>query len=169
MKFAYDMRVLVYDPFISSEEISKNGYVRVEAIEEGLEAADYISLHLPHNKQTHHLINKSSIGHMKQGCKFINCARGPIADYDALCDALENGRIGMAGIDVYPEEPVSPSHRIFTLENVIATPHCAGDTQESRARIAESVAKDVLRVLRRERPCGFVNPSVANINPALFD
>ena len=168
VKHAYDMRVFVYDPFVDNAEIAANGYTKVNTLEEGLGQADYISLHLPHNDKTHHLINERTISHMKPGCKFINCARGPIVDYDALCDALADGRIGMAGIDVYPEEPVSADHRIFTLENVIATPHCAGDTYEARVRIARSVANDVLKVLRGECPGAFVNPAVADVNPALF-
>lgn len=165
---AYDMRVLVYDPFVGNKEIIDNGYEKVQRLQEGLCVADYISLHLPHNKQTHHLINSETISFMKPGCKLINCARGPIVDYDALCDALASGQIGMAGVDVYPEEPVSPEHRIFTLENVIATPHCAGDTYEARVRIALSVADNVLKVLNGERPGALVNPLVAEVNPSLF-
>jgi len=159
VKYAYDMRVVVFDPFVQNREIEDKGYERVSTLKDGLSTADYISLHLPSNKETHHLINAESIAWMRQGVRFINCARGPIVDYDALCDALAAGRVGMAGIDVYPEEPVSPNHRIFTLENVIATPHCAGDTYEARVRIALSVANDVLRVLRGEKPNAFVNPS----------
>lgn len=168
VKSAYDMRVLVYDPFVENKEIMDNGYEKVERLQDGLREADYISLHLPHNKQTHHLINAATIAYMKPGCKFINCARGPIVDYDALCDALASGQIGMAGLDVYPDEPVSKEHRIFTLENVIATPHCAGDTYEARTRIALSVANDVLKVLNGECPSALVNPLVAEANPSLF-
>lgn len=168
MKYAFDMKIFVYDPFYSKEEVEKLGYKKIDDFNEGASQADYLSLHLPYNKHTHHFINNKTIEMIKKGCKIINCARGPIIDYDALCDALESGHIEMAGIDVYPEEPVSPDHRIFTLDNVIASPHCAGDTVESRTRIAISVAEDVLSVLRRERPSCFVNPSVEEINPSLF-
>lgn len=168
MKYAFNMQVYVYDPFFSKEEIEKHGYVKVDDFSSGASRANYLSLHLPCNENTHHFINKETIGIIKKGCKIINCARGPIIDYDALCDALESGHIDMAGIDVYPKEPVSPDHRIFTLENVIASPHCAGDTVEARTRIAISVADDVLSVLRGERPRCFVNPSVEEINPTLF-
>lgn len=168
MKYAFNMRVYVYDPFYSREDIEQYGYKKVDDFKEGASQADYLSLHLPYNKNTQHFINKETLGIIKKGCKIINCARGPIIDYDALCDALESGHIDMAGIDVYPKEPVSPGHRIFTLNNVIASPHCAGDTVESRTRIAISVAEDVLSVLRGERPRCFVNPCVEEIKPTLF-
>lgn len=157
MSNAFDMNILVYDPYFTKDSIESFGYRKVETFEEGAAIADYISLHLPSNEETHHLINSETIKAMKPGCKFINCARGPIVDYDALCDALESGYIGMAGIDVFPEEPVSKDHRIFTLDNVIATPHCAGDTVEARTRIAISVAKDVVSVLYGKMPRCLVN------------
>lgn len=168
MKYAFNMQVYVYDPFFSKEEIEKYGYIKVDDFSSGASHADYISLHLPYNQDTYHFINKESIQKIKKSSKIINCARGPIVDYDSLCDALESGHLEMAGIDVYPEEPVSPTHRIFTLDNVIASPHCAGDTVESRTRIAISVAEDILSVLRGERPRCFVNPKVEVINPKLF-
>lgn len=169
MKYTFNMRVYVYDPFYSKEQIEQLGYEKVDDFKVGASQADYLSLHLPHNQHTQNFINKETLGIIKKGCKIINCARGPIIDYDALCDALESGHIDMAAIDVYPIEPVSPDHRIFTLNNVIASPHCAGDTVEARTRIAISVAEDVLSVLRGERPRCLVNPGVEKIKPILFN
>ncbi|HPZ59970.1 MAG TPA: hydroxyacid dehydrogenase [Bacillota bacterium] len=168
MSLAFDMEILVYDPFVEKKEIERYGYRKVERFEDGAKNADFISLHLPHTKETSEMINKETIKAIKPGCKFINCARGQIVDYDALCDALESGQIDMAGIDVFPVEPAPKDHRLFTLDNVLATPHCAGDTVEARRRIAISVANDVLAVLRGEQPRCFVNKDLATKITDLF-
>lgn len=157
MHLGFTMNIVVYDPYFQETEINKLGYTYVDTFEAGAKNADFISLHLPSNSETFHMINKNTIKSMKYGCKFINCARGPIVDYNALSEALRSGQIGMAGIDVFPEEPVPQDHEILKLDNVLVTPHCAGDTVEARTRIAMSIANDVVAVLSDRAPRCLVN------------
>lgn len=158
VKTAFDMNVLVFDPFVSGEDVEEHGAQKVETIKEGCVRADYISLHLPLNKDTYQVIDRDAIFSMKEGSIFINCARGPLVDYDALYDGLTDGPLAMAGIDVYPEEPPSRNEKIFHLDNVIFSPHNAGDTFEARNRCSLQIAEEVLRVLRGEPPIALVNP-----------
>jgi len=158
LRVAFDMKVLVFDPYYSNEEIEKTGATKVATLEEGCRLADFVSLHLPLNEETFHIIDANVISSMKEGAIFINCARGPIVDFDALYEGLLHGPISMAGIDVFPEEPVDPREKIFQLDNVIVSPHCAGDTLEARIRCSLQISEEVLRVLRGEPPTALVNP-----------
>ena len=124
---------------------------RGESLDKLLATADIVSIHTPLNRETHHLIDAAAIAKMKRGAFIINTARGPIIDETALCDALESGHIGGAGLDVYEFEPaVNP--RLLKMPNVVLAPHIGSATFETRSAMARIAATDVYRYLKGQPP-----------------
>ncbi|HEX2521568.1 MAG TPA: NAD(P)-dependent oxidoreductase [Terriglobia bacterium] len=111
-----------------------------------LEQCDYLSLHMPLTSKTRHMINRSALEKMKSTAVVINVARGEIVDEGALADALKSGRIRGAGLDVFPKEPVDPSHPLLQLPNLVATPHVAGVTFGTSRRRAQAVVENLERI-----------------------
>ncbi|MCU1230460.1 MAG: D-glycerate dehydrogenase [Acidobacteria bacterium] len=127
------------------------GVRRGEPLDELLETSDVISLHLPLNATTRHIIDAAALSRMKTGAVLINTSRGPLADEAALCDALERGHLSGAGLDVYEDEPeVNP--RLLAMSNVVLLPHIGSATIEARTAMATIAATEVLRFLRGEKP-----------------
>jgi phosphoglycerate dehydrogenase-like enzyme len=157
---ALGMTVVAYDPFISADSAARAGVELAPALEELLASADVVSLHLPLTSETHHLINADRLAMMKQGAFLINTARGGLVDEAALLNALESGRLGGAGLDVFEIEPPPPLHPLLHREDVVFTPHVAGGTRASKDRLWGSALAQVLQVLRGERPPHLVNPEV---------
>lgn len=114
-----------------------------------LEQADYVLLCLPHTAESHHLIDRQTIAWMKPGAFLINLSRGGLVAYDAIKYALENGRVGGAGLDVFWEEPPDPDDPLFSC-NVIATPHIAGSTDVSIGGIVKGVAENIRRLINQQ-------------------
>ena len=129
-------------------------------LEELLSASDFVVLACPLTPQTRYLINHDSIGQMKPSAWLINIGRGPVVQEEALIAALRAKRIAGAMLDVYEHYRLEPGHPLFSLDNVILTPHLAAVTQEYRARAGVAVADEMLRMLRGERPANLVNPQV---------
>ncbi len=130
--------------------LSQEKGIRFVSFEELLETSDIISIHCPLNNSTRNMINYEAFSRMKQGAIFINTARGPIADYDALTYFLENGKLKGAGLDVYPAEPEIPA-KLFKLENVVLTPHIGTNTVETRQGMADAIC-DVIRTVCEAEP-----------------
>ncbi len=127
------------------------GVRRGESLDKLLATSDIVSIHTPLNRETHHLINDAALAKMKRGAFIINTARGPIIDEEALCDALESGHLGGAGLDVYEFEPqVNP--RLLKLRNVVLAPHIGSATFETRSAMAHIAATDVYRFLKGQQP-----------------
>jgi glyoxylate reductase len=127
------------------------GVRRNESLDELLETSDIISLHLPLNATTRHIINAAALARMKTGAVLINTSRGPLVDEAALCDALERGHLSGAGLDVYEDEPdVNP--RLLAMSNVVLLPHIGSATIEARTAMATIAATEVLRFLHGEKP-----------------
>ncbi len=125
--------------------------VRATLLDEVFSSSDIISLHVPLNETTHHLIDANALARMKRGAFIVNTARGAIIDERALCDALESGHLGGAALDVYEDEPaVDP--RLLRLQNVVLAPHIGSATLETRSAMAAAAATDVARFLRGESP-----------------
>ncbi|MGQ0511493.1 MAG: NAD(P)-dependent oxidoreductase [Betaproteobacteria bacterium] len=122
--------------------------------------SDFIVISCPLTPQTHHLFNAARLARMKPGAWLINVGRGPVVEEAALVAALREKRIAGAMLDVYEQYRLEPGHPYFALENVVLTPHLAGMTKESRARMGRQAAEDTLRMLAGERPTHFVNPEV---------
>lgn len=125
----FSMNVLACDPFFDSAYGSVNG-IQECTMEELLQSADIISLHLPLNEDTRNIINKDKITKMKQGAIIINTARGGLIDEAAAYEALKNGKLGGLGLDAFEKEPPGNS-LLFELENVVATPHAGSHTVEA--------------------------------------
>ncbi len=134
---ALGMTVVAYDPYVEHEDI-----VEFDVL---LTSADYITLHLPHNENTHHLLSADEFAKMKPGVCVIHAARGGVVDETALCDALDEGHVAAAALDVYSEEPPTGDllRKLVELPQVIATPHIGAGTTEAKARIGDEIIKKV--------------------------
>lgn len=117
-----------------------------------LRESDFVSLHLPMVRETVDFIGARELALMKPDAFLINIARAPMLNKNALLDALKSGRIAGVGLDVFWQEPPEPNDPLFALDNVIASPHIAGDTRENERRLAELTAENVRRVARGEPP-----------------
>jgi D-3-phosphoglycerate dehydrogenase len=157
---ALDMRVIAYDPYISKERAQQLDIELVPTLEDALREADVVSLHVPYSAETHHLINSKTLAQMKKGAYLINTARGGLVDEKALLEALQSGHLHGAGLDVFDPEPPSPEHPLLQLDNVIATPHIAGASMQSKDRLWEQAIAQALQVLRGEMPPNILNPQV---------
>ena len=125
-----------------------------------LAASDFVVLACPLTPQTRYLMNAETISRMKPSAWLINVGRGPVVQEEALIEALRGKRIAGAMLDVYEHYRLEPGHPLFSLDNVILTPHLAAVTQEARARAGVAAADEMLRILRGERPRNLVNPEV---------
>ena len=155
----FSMKILAYDPYVSEESARRLG-VRLVNLETLLAGSDFVSVHVPLTKETYRLIGKREIEAMKTGSYLVNTSRGGIVDEKALSKALTEGKHAGAAIDVYEKEPPDLSDPLFTLENAITTPHMAAHTRDALRRMAVTVAKDVIRVLKGKTPRYVANPQV---------
>ncbi len=154
-----EMDVIAYDPYISERKASKL-QIDILGVEEVLKQADFVSLHLPKTDETMNLINESTLEIMKDGAFIVNCARGGLIDENALYDALKDGKIAGAALDVFDKEPLQ-DYRLVELDNVVATPHLGASTKEAQALVAEDIVEQVIRALKGEPVNTAVNvPSV---------
>ena len=157
---AFDMRVLAYDPYVSAEEMQALGVTKVERLLDMLPQCDFVTVHVPHNRETHHLIGAQELQAMKPTAFVVNTARGPLVNNGALVEALQAGTIAGAGIDVFEPEPPPPDHPLLGLDNVLVSPHIAGVTSVTFSKLSYGAAEQVAQVLRGERPPRLVNPEV---------
>ena len=135
---ALGMTVVAYDPYV--KEIAG---AKLVSLDELLAQADYISLHLPKTKESANMIGADQFAKMKTGVRIINCARGGIINEDALYEALTNGKVAAAALDVFVEEPPT-DWKLLKLENVIGSPHIGAATKEGQGRVGAEVAQIVI-------------------------
>ena len=154
------MKVLVYDPVATKQAVEACGYGFCSGLDELLTAADAVSLHVPLVEGTRNLIGAKELRRMKKEALLVNCSRGGIVDETALYEALQAEVIAGAALDVFGTEPPDKNERLFTLDNVIVTPHMAAQTKEAAARMSGRAAEGVLAVLRGERWPHVANPEV---------
>jgi D-3-phosphoglycerate dehydrogenase len=143
---AFDMKVIAHDPFISAEMAAALG-VELVSLDDLCARADYISLHLPSLPSTKHLFNAERFLKCKKGVRIVNTARGELIDESALGDAIENGQVAGAGLDVFDPEPPK-DWRVPKLPQVVATPHIAASTKEAQEQVGSETAaalKDFLK------------------------
>jgi D-3-phosphoglycerate dehydrogenase len=133
------------------------------SLEALLPASDFVVVTCPLTPQTRHLLNPATLALMKREAWLVNVGRGPVVDEAALVAALQERRIAGAMLDVYEHYRLEPGHPLLSLDSVILTPHLAGMTRESRARMSVAAAEEVVRMLSGERPRNFVNPQAANV------
>lgn len=150
------MKVLVYSPHCTDEKASKMGATRKD-FEELLKQSDFVSLHIPHTKDSHYLLNGKTFGLMKDGSYLVNVARGGVVEENALYDALKEGKLAGASVDVFEVEPAEKNNKLLTLDNVILTPHIGANTKEAQIRAGTVCAKQMNKVLNGETPDFWVN------------
>jgi microcystin synthetase protein McyI len=160
VRAAFNMTVLGYDPYVSREKMQECGATKVDRLDDMLPQVDFLSVHAPHTKETHHIIGAPQLAKMKRTAYLINCARGPLVDEQALLEALRNRVIAGAALDVFEPEPSADDNPLYQMPNVIVTPHLAGVTAQAVKRMAIGAAEQTLQVLRGERPPRLVNPEV---------
>jgi phosphoglycerate dehydrogenase-like enzyme len=144
----YAMEVLLYDPFVSEEEAGKLGVLKVE-LPELMSRSDFVSLHAPNLPSLRHMINADLLKRMKDGATFINTARGALVDEEALLAELKSGRI-QAVLDVTDPEPPVDGSPLYTLTNVIYTPHIAGSVGQECQRQADFAIDELERFIKGE-------------------
>ena len=154
---AFGMRLVAYDPFVTPDRAARLGVELLPSVEEVLERADFISIHLPKTPETLGLIDAERLRRMKPTARIINVARGGIVDEAALAEALEQGVIAGAALDVFDAEPVTDSP-LFGLPNAVVTPHLGASTEEAQDKAGTQVAEAVNLALAGE----FV-PSAVNV------
>jgi len=141
------MNIIGFDVIPIDEEFSKDVGLMKADLDTLLQSSDYISLHVPLLDSTHHMINKEKLSLMKNTAKIINTSRGGVIDEDALYDALKNGNLGGAALDVFENEPATNS-KLTTLDNVILTPHIGAQTKEAQSLAANVIAEKIIQILR---------------------
>jgi D-3-phosphoglycerate dehydrogenase / 2-oxoglutarate reductase len=155
----FSMRVIAHDPYLSAEEITARGAEPVSR-DQLFSDSDFVSVHCPRTDETFGSIGMTEFSQMKPTAFFINTARGGIHDEAQLAQALSEGRIAGAGLDVFLHEPPAPDHPLLAFENVIATPHIAGMSEESQTGISEYAATQWIDIFSGRRPLRLVNPNV---------
>ena len=159
----FEMRVLVYDPYVAAEAVRAVGCEPVSDLDAAVAQADFITVHCPKNPETVDLFDAARLGRMKPTAYIVNTARGGIINEQALCEALVANRIAGAGIDVFEREPAPVDHPLLKLANVVVAPHMAGVTRESMDRMAIATCRNILGVLD-----GAPNKENA-VNPEVFN
>jgi len=155
----FNMRILYHD-VIRREDLEAELGIEYRPFEEVLREADFVSVHVPLMPETRHLIGREQLKMMKRTAVLVNTARGPIVDTLALAEALREGWIWAAGLDVFEKEPIEPDHPLLALDNVIVVPHIASASIETRTKMAVMAAENLLAVLEGRRPPNPVNPEV---------
>jgi len=139
---SFGMKVKAYDPFLSREAAQGLG-IEVTELKELLEHSDYITVHTPLTEETKHMISTKEFALMKKGVRVINCARGGIIDEEALINAVKEGKVAGAALDVFEKEPLSPESELLKLDNIITTCHLGASTEEAQVNVAIEVAEIV--------------------------
>ena len=141
----FSMKILAYDPYINKEYAAANGITSV-SFDDIIKEADFISLHLPLTDETRKIIKAEEMKKMKKGAIIINSARGGLIDEDAAYELLKSGHLGGLGLDAFELEPPGPSP-LFTLDNVVVTPHTGAHTAEAIAAMAKLSVTNLIDVL----------------------
>ena len=146
----FDVRIIYFDPKRAEPEIESALKVEFKRLDEVLASSDILSLHLPLNAATHHIVNASFIQKMKDGAVLINTARGGIVDDSALTHALKSGKLRGAGLDAFELEPPPANYPLLQLEQVVCTPHIGGGVFDNVASVANHVFGNIMKYLRNE-------------------
>ncbi|MCJ7715589.1 MAG: hypothetical protein MUO54_03600 [Anaerolineales bacterium] len=136
------MTVVAYDPYITQLP-----NLTLMELDDLLAEADYISLHIPHTEETHNILDAAAFAKMKDGVFIVNCARGGTIDEEALYQAIQGGKVAGAALDVFAEEPLTDL-KLFSLDQVIGSPHVGAGTGEAKERVGQVAAEKVIETLK---------------------
>lgn len=140
---AFGMQVIALDPFLPVEVADKLD-VQLVDLDGLIKRSDYITIHIPKNKDTEGLIGSVQFEMMKEGVRIVNVARGGIIDEAALTDALKSGKVAGAAVDVYSKEPIESDNPLLTAPNIVTTPHLGASTIEAQSKVAIDVAEQMV-------------------------
>jgi len=160
----FSMKILFYD-VIPRPEMEKDFGAKKVDLDTLLRESDFVSVHVPLMKETHHLINAEKLGLMKKTAYLINNSRGPVVDEKALYEALKKGQIAGAGLDVFELEPVPADSPLLKLDNVVVAPHVSSASLETRSKMSEMVADNLVAFFEGKKPPNLVNPDVMKVKP----
>jgi glyoxylate reductase len=160
----FGMKILFYD-VIPRPEIERDFGAKKVDLDTLFKESDFISIHVPLMKETHHLVNAEKLKLMKKTAYLINNSRGPVVDEKALYEALKNGQIAGAGLDVFEQEPAPMDNPLLKLDNVVVTPHISSASLETRAKMSEMVADNLVSFFEGKKPPNLVNPDVMKVKP----
>ncbi|HYN35869.1 MAG TPA: phosphoglycerate dehydrogenase [Actinomycetota bacterium] len=146
---AFGMRLVAYDPYLAPGRAAQMGVDMAQTVGEVLERSDFVTIHLPKSAETMGIVGRKELAAAKPGLRIVNTARGGLIDEDALAEALRDGRIAGAAIDVFATEPVT-EHPLFELDNVVVTPHLGASTAEAQDKAGLAIAEQVALALRGE-------------------
>jgi D-3-phosphoglycerate dehydrogenase len=156
---AFGMNVVGHDPYISRDTAQKLGVEMVDDLPDLLEHADYLTVHVPENENTYHMIGEDEIAKMKDGARIVNCARGGVVNQEAVEKAVEEGKLAGAAFDVYPEEP--PEDFSFSQSDaILATPHLGASTDEAQLAVAKQAATQMVDALKHQEFSNALNVTV---------
>jgi D-3-phosphoglycerate dehydrogenase len=157
------MQVWAWSPRVDPRTIHSAGATSVPTLDELLSGADVVSLHRPLREDTQHTLDRAALARLKPGSIVINTSRGQLIDEVALADALSEGRLFGAGLDVLSHEPLPPDSPLSELGNLVLSPHIAGSTQEALHDTARQCAKHIINALNDIQPDSLIDASVWNI------
>ncbi len=139
----FGMKVLAYDPYLSAAKAKDMRVELCETVDEAVDQADFITLHMPKTPETTHIINADRLAKMKPGVRIVNCARGGLIDEAALLDAIKAGTVAGVALDVYEDEPPSADYELLHCEEVVLTPHLGASTEEAQENVGIQVAEAI--------------------------
>jgi D-3-phosphoglycerate dehydrogenase len=143
----FGMRVLGYDPYLDEKAVRAKGVEPVSSLEELLPACDFVSVHVPLTQETRGLLGARELDLMRPGSVLVQAARGGVVDEGALVEALGDGPLAGAGIDVFGEEPPPADHPLFSVENAVLSPHTAASTEQAMRRMGLDAVRGILDIL----------------------
>jgi len=165
---AFAMRVIAFDPFLCEQDFHERGAAQVD-FATLLAEADFVSVHCPRNASSERMFDAAAFRAMKRNAYFVTTARGGIHDEQALAQALLDGAIAGAGLDVWDPEPPAPDHPLLALPNVVASPHTAGVTHEARTNMALQTVAQIDDIVRGRRPPRLLNPEAWDVYAERFE
>lgn len=160
----FNMRILFYD-VVPRPELERELNAKPVDLETLLRESDFVSVHVPLLKATYHVINEEKLRLMKKTAYLINNSRGPVVDEKALYKALKEGWIAGAALDVFEQEPTPVDNPLLTLDNVVVAPHISSASHETRSKMAEMVAENLIAFFEGRTPPNLVNPKVLEVRP----
>jgi len=153
---AFEMRVLAHDPYVTAQ-IAKDLGVELVDLPALYQQSDYITLHVALTPETERMLSHDAFAQMKPGVRIVNCARGELVDDEALRQAIDSGKVGMAALDVFVVEPPPAGYPLFAGTKVIATPHIGGSTEEAQEIVGVRIAEQIVEYLKNGIALNAVN------------
>lgn len=153
---AFEMRVRAHDPYVTAQ-FAKDLGIQLVPLAELYKNSDYITVHVSLTPETDRLLNQAAFAQMKTGVRIVNCARGELVDEAALKEAIESGKVAGAALDVFLKEPTDSSYPLFAFEQVLATPHIGGSTEEAQEIVGVRIAEQIVEYLQNGVAINTVN------------